>query len=88
MLCRDETLKELLEDFKLYAGLSLHWVLVGPNGREYRPGNGGVLRYYTRCQKRPEPTVKTIANTWFLESADRHPHNLRFKCVAPLLLVT
>lgn len=46
MLCRNEKLKDLLEDFKHDAGLIAHWVFVGSAGRTTRPSSGGVLHHY------------------------------------------
>lgn len=61
----------------------MHWVWVGPNGRTTRPSSGGVLPFYTLCAAEADRHVKTIANTFFLEGLDVHPHNFRFRS-APL----
>ena len=78
----------MLDDYRLFAGLVVHWVLVGPSHRETRPEHGGVLRHYTRCGKVAQSTVKTITNTYFLESVDLHPHNFKFVCVPTATPVT
>lgn len=83
-MCRQETLKDLLDDYKYFAGLLTHWVLMGPSGRETRPEAGGVLRDYTLCGQRAEGIGKTIANTHFLRRVDLHPHNFVFWCALSL----
>lgn len=81
-VCRNETLGELLQDFKEYAGLSVHWVIVGSSGRETRPAAGGVLQSYGTCAGEGRHVVKTIANTRFLENVATHPHNFEFRYAA------
>lgn len=80
VLCRDEALKDVLNDYKQYAGLSVHWVLVGSSGMGTRPPEGGVLRHYGMCAGKGRHLVKTIANTQFLENISTHPHNFQFRC--------
>lgn len=65
--------------YKHEAGLSVHWVWVGPNGHTVRPASGGVLPFYTLCAASADKHVKTIANTFFIEGLDVHPHNFRFR---------
>ena len=80
---REKTLKKLLDEFKLEPGLVAHWVVFGPNGREKRPEQGGVLRHYTRCtlgHHRQGARVKSIVNTFFVEHAATHPHNFQYRC--------
>jgi len=74
-------LKALLNDYKEHAGLAVHWVFVGPSGRETRAPTGGVLRDYTLCVREPTERVKTIVNTWFLAGTSVHPHNHAYRCV-------
>jgi hypothetical protein len=78
--CRNDTLQEMLDDYKEYAGLSVHWVIVGPSNRLTRPESGGVLKHYTECSGKGRHIVKTIANTYFLENISTHPHNFQFRC--------
>jgi hypothetical protein len=47
-------LKSILNEYKAYAGLSVHWVAFGPNGLKTRPESGGSIRHYTR--RNPDPT--------------------------------
>jgi hypothetical protein len=83
MVCRNETLKELLEDYREFAGLSVHWVVVGSDGRETRPTTGGVLQSYSQCAGQGRHIVKTIANTYFLRNVATHPHNFEFRSPLP-----
>ena len=76
------TLKQFLDGFKHEAGLVVHWVLMGSNGRETRPTQGGVLRHYNQCDKDPSVFVKTIANTWFLANHGGNVHNYEYRCVS------
>jgi hypothetical protein len=77
--CRDESLQEMLNDYKERAGLSVHWVHMGPSGVDKRPAAGGVLRHYTKCEGHGNPKVKTIANTYYLENISPHAHNFQFR---------
>lgn len=79
LLRREETLKDLLDDYKEYAGLSVHWVIVGSGGRKTRPAQGGVLQSYRTCAGEGRHIVKTIANTYFLKNVEIHPHNFEFR---------
>jgi hypothetical protein len=79
------SVKELLEEYKMEAGLSVHWITVGPSGHRMRPPLGGVLQYYDKCIPRPHAAMKTIANTYYLRGVAVHPHNFAFRCV-PLAL--
>eukprot|EP00892_Ulva_mutabilis_P011734 jgi/Ulvmu1/8933/UM005_0024.1 len=72
-------IKDFMDAYKHEAGLSVHWVWVGPNGRTARPASGGVLPYYTLCAASADKHVKTIANTFYLSGLDVHPHNFRFR---------
>ena len=79
--CRpDQKLPDFLDEYKQYAGLSVHWVVVGPSGQDVRPVAGGVLRNYDHCSGRGSPWIKTIANTFFLTNIAYHPHNFEFRC--------
>jgi hypothetical protein len=75
-----DSLKELLNDYKLHAGLSISWVMFGPSGRETRPSKGGVLKDYDKCYLPQLGQFKTIANSYFLEGLTIHPHNFVFRC--------
>lgn len=79
------TLKHLLNDYKWFAGLSVHWVMVGPSGRVQRPAAGGVLRHYSSCNKAPNVSVKTIANSYYVSGIKNHPHTFEFRCAVPLV---
>lgn len=79
LLRKEETLKDNLDDYKAYAGLSIHWVVVGSGGRMSRPATGGVLQSYDTCAGQGRHMVKTIANTYFLENVALHPHNFVFR---------
>lgn len=72
-----------MDAYKHAAGLSVHWVWVGPNGRTRRPDSGGVLPFYTLCEATADKHVKTIANTFFLSGLEVHPHNFRYRCASP-----
>jgi hypothetical protein len=72
-------LKKFLNRYKQAGGLSVHWIVVGPSGRNSRPSSGGVLPYYTQCHAHPHPAMKTIANTFFLSGVCVHPHNFEFR---------
>jgi hypothetical protein len=73
-------LKGFLNEFKMFPGLSLHWVFVGPSGWDRRPPSGGVLQHYTQCEAQADRHVKTIANTYYLDGTAVHPHNFHFRC--------
>jgi hypothetical protein len=73
-------LKELLNEYKLHAGLSISWVLFGPSGRETRPSEGGVLKDYEKCYVPRQVAIKTIVNSHFLEGVTVHPHNFMYRC--------
>ena len=68
-------LKAVLDDYKQHGGLSVHWIFVGPGGKQTRAPYGGVLRDYTKCVPTPQARVKTIANMWFIAGTSIHPHN-------------
>lgn len=73
-------LKTFLDGYKQHGGVATHWVWVGPNGRATRPMSGGVLPYYGLCADHAESTIKTIVNTFFVESVAVHPHNFHYRC--------
>eukprot|EP00892_Ulva_mutabilis_P012232 jgi/Ulvmu1/9381/UM051_0008.1 len=75
----NSTLGDMLNNFKLLPGLAVHLLSVGSSGRSKRPWRGGVLRLYKQCNPRASPTVKTIANTYFLANIAPHPHNMEFR---------
>eukprot|EP00892_Ulva_mutabilis_P000848 jgi/Ulvmu1/10764/UM068_0054.1 len=75
----EQKLPKFLEEYKAYAGLSVHWVIVGPSGHEMRAAAGGVLRHYTHCNAGGSPWIKTIANTYFLTNIAYHPHNFEYR---------
>jgi hypothetical protein len=80
--CRKISLKSLLNDYKYFAGLGVHWILVGPSGHKVRPFEGGALRHYKRCSKTPHIEFKLIANGFYVEKAcPKHPHNFYYRCV-------
>jgi hypothetical protein len=76
----------MLDDYKHYPGLSVHWVFVGPSGMDERPAAGGALRHYKHCSGMGAKHIKTIANTFFLQNVTPHPHNFEFRYghVAPV----
>lgn len=76
---RGKSLKRLLDEFRFFPGLAVHWVTVGPGGRDTRPDAGGVLRHYTRCNPTANANIKIIANTYFIDRAVEHPHNVAFR---------
>ena len=76
----DQKLPDFLNEYKDFAGLSVHWVIVGPSGQDRRPTAGGVLRNYSHCAATASPWIKTIANTFFLSNIAYHPHNFEFRC--------
>ena len=79
--CRPEQkLPDFLDEYKEFAGLSVHWVIVGPSGQDRRPESGSVMRTYDHCAAAPSPWIKTIANTFFLTNIAYHPHNFEFRC--------
>jgi hypothetical protein len=71
-------IRSFMDAYKTEPALAVHWIFVGPNGRRYRPVSGGVLPYYTRCADQPDIHVKTIVNTFYLESLAVHPHNFHY----------
>eukprot|EP00892_Ulva_mutabilis_P011573 jgi/Ulvmu1/8789/UM048_0044.1 len=75
----EQKLADFLDVYREHAGLAVHWVLVGPSGRQHRARCGGVLRHYTRCAGHGSPWIKTIANTRFLTSITYHPHSFEFR---------
>jgi hypothetical protein len=77
---REGTLKEFLEGYKFEAALVMHWIIVGPSGRETRPQRGGLLRHYQQCRKVAARVVKSIANTYFLANIAGNPHTLEYRC--------
>lgn len=76
---REKGLKGLLDDYKLFPGLGVHWVVLGSNGQETRPPNGGVMRAYDKCSAGPNMHVKTIVNNYFVEEI-RFMHNQIYRC--------
>ena len=80
--CRQQTLKGLLHDYRLFPGLVVHWILFGSAGRITRPHNGGMMQHYMMCNPEPRETFKTIANMFYADRVDTTPHNLSFRCVA------
>lgn len=76
------TLKALLNEYRHFPGLAVHWIMVGPNGRDSRPHHGGVLRHYTTCAAKAHHSVKMIANTYYLANLRGHPHNFEFRGMA------
>lgn len=75
-------MKAVLDEFRMFPGLSVHWILFGPSGRADRPATGGVLRHYTRCRKSSNLNVKTIANSFFVANIGTHPHGVKYRCDA------
>lgn len=68
----------MLDDCKYFAGLSVQWVVFGPNELDKRPLDGGVIRHYNKCTPEPDPVVKTIVNSYFVEEVV-FPHNQRYR---------
>ena len=79
--CRNQTLKQVLDDYRFFPGIGVHWIFMGPNQRLTRPDEGGVLRHYTKCQPVAAVTVKMIANMFFVKSHSG-PRNFVFRCVS------
>lgn len=84
--CSEASLAALLDTFKMFPGLSVHWVMVGPSSRETRPAEGGVLQHYAMCEGTASSGTKIIANTYYIEQATGHPHNIEFRCDSSLVL--
>lgn len=83
LLCpfaRDLHLKELLDGYKFFPGLVVHWVFVGPSGHDTRPPSGGVLRSYDHCTGAPDEVFKTIVNSFYVSNIARHTHGFEFRC--------
>lgn len=80
-----QNLKEVLDDYKLFPGLAVNWVMFGPNNRKTRPENGGVMRAYTKCEDHPDYRLKTIVNNYFVETV-ASVHNQRFRCASTCAL--
>jgi hypothetical protein len=79
--CRRRSLKSLLNEYKMFPGLGVHLVFVGANGRKDRPAEGGVLSHYNLCSgPRPDPQVRTIANTYFVQQSTGRGHNFIYRC--------
>jgi hypothetical protein len=74
------TLKEFMNRYRSYAGLSVSWLVVGPGKRGRRARRGGVLTSYTQCIPAADRHVKTIANSYFIDGVAIHPHNFHFRC--------
>eukprot|EP00892_Ulva_mutabilis_P000850 jgi/Ulvmu1/10766/UM068_0056.1 len=75
----EQKLPDFLDEYKEFAGLSVHWVIVGPSGQDRRAPAGGVMRTYDHCSATASPWIKTIANTFFLTNIAYHPHNFEFR---------
>lgn len=74
------TLHGLLEDYKDYPALAVNWIMFGSSGRQTRPVEGGMLRWYMQCRTVPEPHIKVIANSKEVENVlSPHPHNIYYK---------
>lgn len=82
---RNKTLKGMLDEYKAFPGLALHWIFLGSSGRETRPQAGGVLRHYTHCNTQPHIMIKLIANAYYVRNFVGHPHNPLFWCEHILL---
>ena len=80
VLCRSRSLASVLDEYKYFPGLAVHWVMFGPDGREKRPEGGGVLRHYKSCKPSPETWIKTIVNSYYVAGAADHPHGSEFWC--------
>lgn len=83
-ICRNSTLEDVLNKYKFLPGLAVHLLNMGSSGRSKRPQRGGVLRLYRQCNPHASPTIKTIANTYFLANIAPHSHNLEFRCAASI----
>jgi hypothetical protein len=83
-LFSSKTLKSLLDDYKHFPGLGVHWIFMGPSGHEVRPREGGVLRHYRQCSPKANRHVKTIVNTFYVDKITGHPHNFFYRCAAVL----
>jgi hypothetical protein len=70
----------VLDEFKFFPGLAVHWVVVGPSDRKTRPAEGGVLRHYKKCATKINTQFKMIANTFYVSHVAVHPHNFEFWC--------
>ena len=49
MPVRNDSLSEILDDFKTYAGIGINWVVFDSNGHDKKP-NGLVIENYTRVE--------------------------------------
>ena len=74
------TLQSYLDKFKNEPALVVHWIMVGPSHRDHRAPEGGALRHYRECNKRPNAVFKSIANTWFLANTCGSPHTFEYRC--------
>jgi hypothetical protein len=64
VLHRDESVAQLMQDYREFAGLAVNWKLFGSSGHETRH-KGLVIERFDRCAERnapPNRCVKTIAN--------------------------
>ena len=77
------SLPQFLDRYKGFPGLVMHWVLMGPSGRETRSQTGGVIRDYTWCRQHPAGIVKSITNTFYLANVAGNPHTFEYRCVRP-----
>jgi hypothetical protein len=73
-------LRAFLDRYRHTAAVVMHWIMVGPSGKETRPVGGGVLRHYTQCITRIDERFKTVANTYWIDGVGRHPHNMWYRC--------
>ena len=86
---RDQkSLPEFLDEYKEYAALAAHWVLMGPSKRKTRPETGGVMRDYNMCRRVPSPIVKSITKTHFLANIAGNPHTFEYRYSSTLIRQT
>lgn len=76
----------MLDEYKLFPGLGVHWLDFGSGGRESRPDAGGVIRHYVHCTGQADRHVKTFGNTFFALKSN-WPHNFKYRCALITLLL-
>ena len=85
--CSGATIHSLLEEYKDYPALAVNWIMFGSSGRQTRPPEGGMLRWYVQCRATPEPHIKVIVNSKQVQTVQSpHPHNIYYKCDLPVAL--
>ncbi len=68
--------RDLLDGYRAYGGLGIHWKVFGSNGHRRRP-EGGILRNYTQVL-RDDPHIKSIIQPEKVV-APRSPHHFLYR---------